>query len=168
MIWTGFWFLQRSFLGKFQLKTAQTFVIYRINYRRWDQLFEILVWFPFQTHLQIYASPRDLARILNLADKVFLGKFQLKTTQTYWQFFLSNWYGNLKSNFDLLYKGVCYVPKNRLCSLVSCILNNIKTQKAAFSLEAHAGFCRLSEGEIWCLFTVTFGEKVDFHIIATL
>ena len=36
----------------------------------------------------------------------FLGKFQLKTAKTYWDFFLSNWCGNLKSNFDILYKAV--------------------------------------------------------------
>ena len=35
-------------------------------------------------------------------------------------------------------------------------------------LEAHAGFFLIvNEGTIWCLFTVTFWEKVDLHIINT-
>ena len=100
-----------TILGNFHLETAQIFVNcdYRIDYRRWDNLLEILVQFPFYNHLQIYARPDDLAQILNLAS--FLGKFQLKTAQTYWQF--------LFCQIDVEISQATLIPSRKQCDMLA-------------------------------------------------
>ena len=65
---------KQRFLGKFQLKTAQTVINYDLKDRlpQMGPVFlNFLSNFPFKTHLQIYARPGDLARVLNLENEVF-------------------------------------------------------------------------------------------------
>ena len=58
-------------------------------------------------------------------------------------------------NFAVLKSPIKHTVKLRAISSSSC-------------LEAHAGFFQIVyEEDIGCLFTVTFWEKVNFHIINT-